>query len=76
MATFPLPVITGIGHARDDTILDELANVRTDTPSKAAAYIVGSILERVQEALGHYAAVRSLCRYGAARRRGQRRAPT
>ncbi len=62
VATFPLPVITGIGHARDDTILDELANVRTDTPSKAAAYIVGSILERVQEALGHYAAVRSLCR--------------
>ncbi|WP_161882305.1 exodeoxyribonuclease VII large subunit [Deinococcus alpinitundrae] len=62
VATFPLPVITGIGHARDDTILDELANVRTDTPSKAAAYIVGSILERVQESVDAYAVVRSLCR--------------
>ena len=77
-ATLPLPVITGIGHARDDTILDEIANVRTDTPSKAAAYIVGSILERVQETLAHDAAVRSLCRgalrdaEGSAERRHER----
>ena len=58
VASFPIPVITGIGHARDDTILDEIANVRTDTPSKAAAYVVGSILERVQETLDAYSTVR------------------
>lgn len=62
VAVFPIPVITGIGHARDDTILDEIANIRTDTPSKAAAYITLSILERVQETLGAYGAVRLLSR--------------
>ncbi|WP_293914033.1 exodeoxyribonuclease VII large subunit, partial [Deinococcus sp.] len=59
VAAFPAPVITGIGHARDDTILDELACLRTDTPSKAAAYIVGSILEAVQGTVQTYSAVRS-----------------
>ena len=62
VANFPIPVITGIGHARDDTILDELAHLRTDTPSKAAAYIVGSILERAQETLEAYQTVRGLSR--------------
>jgi exodeoxyribonuclease VII large subunit len=58
VAAFPAPVITGIGHARDDTILDELACLRTDTPSKAAAFIVGSILEAVQGTVQTYSAVR------------------
>ncbi len=62
VANFPIPVITGIGHARDDTILDELAHLRTDTPSKAAALIVGSILERAQETLEAYQTVRGLSR--------------
>lgn len=62
VAAFPAPVITGIGHARDDTILDELANVRTDTPSKAAAYIALSIMERAQETLGAYQTIRLLSR--------------
>lgn len=48
-AEFPAPIITGIGHARDNTILDELACLRTDTPSKAAAYVVGRVLERLRE---------------------------
>ena len=61
-ASLPLPIITGIGHARDDTILDEIANVRTDTPSKAAALIVGSVLQRVQETLSAYQSVRTLSR--------------
>ncbi|AWN22297.1 exodeoxyribonuclease VII large subunit [Deinococcus irradiatisoli] len=61
-ANLPLPIITGIGHARDDTILDEIANVRTDTPSKAAALIVGSILQRVQDTLGAYQSARMLGR--------------
>ena len=41
VARFPVPVITGIGHARDDGILDEIACIRTDTPSKAAARQAG-----------------------------------
>lgn len=43
LATFPAPVITGLGHARDDTLPDEVARVRTDTPSKAAALIVNTV---------------------------------
>lgn len=43
LATFPAPVITGLGHARDDTLPDEVAQTRTDTPSKAAALIVRTV---------------------------------
>lgn len=56
-AQFPAPVITGIGHARDETILDELACVRTDTPSKAAAYLVGRLVERLQDTAALYAQI-------------------
>ena len=30
----PVPVLTGIGHERDTTVLDEVAHTRYDTPSK------------------------------------------
>lgn len=43
LATFPAPVITGLGHARDDTLPDEVACIRTDTPSKAAGLIVRTV---------------------------------
>jgi len=39
IAQAPLPVLTGIGHERDNTILDEVANRRFDTPSKVIAAI-------------------------------------
>ncbi len=54
MARFPVPVVTGIGHARDDSILDEMACVRTDTPSKAAAYLVNSVTGAAATALDAY----------------------
>lgn len=54
VARFPVPVITGIGHARDDSILDEIACIRTDTPSKAAAYILNTVLARAGSALDAY----------------------
>lgn len=59
VARFPVPVITGIGHARDDSILDELACVRTDTPSKAAAYIVGTAANAAGRALEAYRQIRA-----------------
>ncbi len=43
LATFPAPVITGLGHARDDSLPDEVAAIRTDTPSKAAALILRTV---------------------------------
>lgn len=42
VATFPLPVIVGIGHERDRTVLDEIANTRVKTPTAAAEYLVGA----------------------------------
>jgi exodeoxyribonuclease VII large subunit len=42
-ALAPIPVITGIGHERDSTILDEIAQRRFDTPSKVALYISTTI---------------------------------
>ncbi|WP_425148208.1 exodeoxyribonuclease VII large subunit [Deinococcus sp.] len=54
VARFPVPVISGIGHARDDTILDEVAGVRMDTPSRAAALIVSTVAAGAQEAYKDY----------------------
>ncbi len=45
-----LPVLTGIGHERDSTILDEVAHTRFDTPSKVIAGIEQTIQKRVGEA--------------------------
>ncbi|MGN0219648.1 MAG: exodeoxyribonuclease VII large subunit [Muribaculaceae bacterium] len=40
VAQFPLPVIVGIGHERDVTILDYVANMRVKTPTAAAEWLV------------------------------------
>ena len=37
---FPLPIITGIGHERDDTVLDSVAHTRVKTPTAAAEYLI------------------------------------
>ena len=44
-AQFPLPIITGIGHERDDTVLDSVAHVRVKTPTAAAEYLIGCMDE-------------------------------
>ena len=45
-----IPVLTGIGHARDSTLADEVAHLRFDTPSKVIAGIEQHVLRRAQEA--------------------------
>ncbi|MBI6727059.1 exodeoxyribonuclease VII large subunit [Pseudomonas viridiflava] len=47
---FPVPVIVGIGHEPDNTILDEVACVRCPTPSLAIAHICNTIFKNAQEA--------------------------
>ena len=39
-AQFPLPIITGIGHERDDTVIDMVAHTRVKTPTAAAEFLV------------------------------------
>lgn len=39
-AQFPLPIITGIGHERDDTILDMVAHTRMKTPTAVAEFLI------------------------------------
>ena len=39
-AQFPLPIITGIGHERDDTVLDSVAHTRVKTPTAAAEDLI------------------------------------
>lgn len=45
VAQFPLPVITGIGHDRDESVLDMVACIRIKTPTAAAAYLVSHLLK-------------------------------
>lgn len=39
-AQFPLPIITGIGHERDDTVIDMVAHTRVKTPTAAAEFLI------------------------------------
>ena len=40
VANFPLPVIVGIGHERDVTVLDYVAAIRVKTPTAAAEWLI------------------------------------
>ena len=42
-AQFPLPIITGIGHERDDTIIDSVAHTRVKTPTAAAEFLIAKL---------------------------------
>lgn len=43
VATFPLPVVVGIGHERDRTVLDEIAHTRMKTPTAVAAFFIDTL---------------------------------
>lgn len=43
VANFPLPVITGIGHERDECVLDMVAYARVKTPTAAAQFLVDNL---------------------------------
>lgn len=40
VAQMPIPVIVGIGHERDQTVLDFVAHTRVKTPTAAAAFLI------------------------------------
>lgn len=45
VANFPLPIITGIGHDRDECILDMVSYMRVKTPTAAAAFLIDHLNE-------------------------------
>lgn len=53
-AQFPLPIITGIGHERDDTVLDSVSHTRVKTPTAAAEFLINH-LHDTAETLEDYA---------------------
>ena len=61
VAQFPLPIITGIGHDRDESILDMVSHTRVKTPTAAAALLIDHLksvldaLNNAQQRITHYA---------------------
>lgn len=43
IANFPLPVITGIGHERDESVTDMVAHTKVKTPTAAAALLTDNL---------------------------------
>ncbi len=56
-AQFPLPIVTGIGHQRDDTLLDVVAHTHVKTPTAAAELLIhamavqGAVIENFKNTL-------------------------
>lgn len=50
-AQFPLPIISGIGHERDVTVLDTVAHTRAKTPTAVAEFFIGRANETAFELL-------------------------
>lgn len=46
-AQFPLPIISGIGHERDVTVLDAVAHTRVKTPTAAAEFLINHAAETI-----------------------------
>ena len=45
-AQFPLPIITGIGHHRDDTVLDSVSHTCVKTPTAAAEFLIHAVAQQ------------------------------
>ena len=52
VASFPLPVITGIGHEKDDTVVDMVAHTRMKTPTAVAEFIISGVRSFEETVLG------------------------
>ena len=50
-ALFPLPVITGIGHERDESVLDMVAHTRMKTPTAVAEFLLSRMEEQQDDLL-------------------------
>ena len=51
-AQFPLPIIVGIGHARDISIVDMVVKISVKTPTAAAEWLIERVAEQVEKVGG------------------------
>lgn len=49
VAQFPLPVLTGIGHEQDETIVDLVAHTQLKTPTAVAEYLISCFLNEYEQ---------------------------
>lgn len=54
IAQFPLPVVTGIGHERDETVADRVAHTRMKTPTAVAEFLISGICDFEEKLLGYW----------------------
>ncbi len=60
VANFPIPIITGIGHERDESVLDMISHTCVKTPTAAAALLIDHLkgvletIEGAQSMITHY----------------------
>jgi exodeoxyribonuclease VII large subunit len=64
LAVFPIPVITGIGHERDDSVADMVAHTRCKTPTAVAEFLIGRVAEFEDALLDLQARLTRLARSG------------
>ena len=57
ISQFPIPIITGIGHERDETIVDMVAHTKLKTPTAVAVFLIETMKDfeiRIEE---HFSAI-------------------
>ena len=47
-AQFPLPIVAGIGHTRDVSVVDMVVHTSVKTPTAAAEWLIGRVAEQVE----------------------------
>lgn len=52
VAQFPLPVVSGIGHERDVTVLDMVAHTRAKTPTAVAEFFINDVWKTFSDLIG------------------------
>ena len=60
VANFPLPIITGIGHERDESVTDMVAHTRCKTPTAVAAFIYEQMVAQENRLLTVEEGIRTL----------------
>lgn len=59
-AQFPLPIIAGIGHQRDISILDMVAHTSVKTPTAAAEFLTNAMQDAENEVVNRFADIQDI----------------